>query len=171
MALMVAAILLAWSCRDRRRRKQERNSRDFFNYNVRSPQHSNFQANDIATLSHMPADPFVRAPISIQPSPSNETMSTTTLVPNRLESMGRKYRVTNNTISVTTHPTGSVPLVKEQKSFLNLQASAASSLLQESPPPDMHMLAREVAAIMMQNTLDTRTDAASDAPPSYAINR
>lgn len=33
------------------------------------------------------------------------------------------------------------------------------------------MLAREVAAIMMQNTLDTRTDAASDAPPSYAINR
>jgi hypothetical protein len=105
-----------------------------------------------------------------------------TLVPGRRESMGRQYRVTNDTAS---HPAGNTnhdgvpPLVMEQKAFLRLQAPTASSSSQDGPSPDIHMLAREVAAVMMQNTLDTSagegsrstSDDAVLAPPSYANHR
>jgi hypothetical protein len=54
--------------------------------------------------------------------------------------------------------------MKEQKTFLGFQPPTASS------SQDIHTLAREVAAVMMQNTLDPTSRSADEmpGPPSYA---
>jgi hypothetical protein len=172
----LAAILLAWFCLGRRQNLRARSSREFFDYDPRSPQLSNSKAvAGLPTLAHTPAD-HPHAPVSTQDSQSNlseSAQSGPTLAPLRRD---RQYRVVNDTGSTVSQPiagnrglpplpTGTSSTVMEQKSFLTLQPPSAT---QDAPPsPDIHLLAREVAAVMMQNRLDPRADDQVTAPPSY----
>ena len=179
----LAAILLVWFCLARRRNLRERSSREFFDYNPRSPQLSNSKAVvGLPTLARTPADHH--APVSTQHSQSNlseSAQSAPILAPLRRDSLGRQYRVVNDSGSTASQPSagnrGLPPLpidtsstMMQQKSFLTLQPPSAVQN-SDGPSPDIHLLAREVAAVMMQNTLDARADDQVSAPPSYVNHR
>lgn len=178
VAFLAVAILLAWLCVTRRRHGDERSTRDFFDYRVRSqlgdPPEPRVLSWDPTPMDSTPRD----TELWPQPSNSNLTDSAsnpgTVLTPQRRGTTGRTYRVANDTASTESQPAGRVlptppmsQIMREQKSFLGMQPPSDPSTSQ-----DIHTLAREVAAVMMQNTLDSRSraadDVASSAPPSYA---
>jgi hypothetical protein len=139
-----------------------------------------------------PTEPFrdVPVPVVTQPSHSNlsDTISNPSTRPQGAEGVGRTYRVTNEEPPSTSYNRSisrALPLtpgssgITEQKSQFSLQQSTAGSG-QGAPTSDIHVLAREVAAVMMQNTLGTGVDRrprsnsedgpAASAPPSYVVH-
>ena len=182
---LVAAILLVWFCLVRRNNQRERSSRDFFNYNVRSPQLGNSKLPaGLPTLARTPAD-HQHAPLSTQPSQTNLSESAPTLAPIRRDSSGRQYRVVNDTVSTASNPStsrGLPPLpasstaMEQKQSLLTLQSSPNPAAAHDGPPPNIQLLASQVAAVMMQNSLDAgggrprSMDDGVSAPPSYVVH-
>lgn len=184
LAVVAAAMLLAWLCFARRGSKQ-RPTDKFFEYNAQSPHLSrNFNDSYVSPAMVPPPEPFRDIPVVTQPSQSNlsDTMSNPSTRHRGPEGVGRTYRVTNEEPPSTSHtrntsralpPTPGSSGMTEQKSMSSFQPSTAAS-----PTSDIHILAREVAAVMMQNTLtgvdrrprsDSEGEPASSAPPSYVV--
>jgi hypothetical protein len=185
---LVVAIALAWFLGFRHKRGSSKESID---HNSRSPQpfNSNASPNAYGTPTNAPTQSD-RAPLAIQISRSNFTETTSTSMPSTGYPQGsdrtsRKLQVTNQTIArpptspshtgrtralPTTPPLDSPPMIEQQSSRTShAQSASVSSQDRDPPSQDMNTLAREVAAVIMQNAAGGRSSG-DEAPPSYAAH-
>jgi hypothetical protein len=191
--LVVITMLLVWLWitrrRDGQRQRHTRDSEDDWYEKTRHSQATNFSnVHAAAALAHRPADPPNDAhPERASQSNLTETLSNPSLHAQRPE---RTFRVTNDTVpsspvqtSGSTLPSVTSSSMMGQKSILSLQPSALpTSARQDGPSTDINVLARQVAAVMMQNTLDAGANSGSGTnprdnssvrsePPDYVVHR
>jgi hypothetical protein len=153
--LVVITMLLAWFWITRRRNGQRRSAEENWYERPRHSQVTNLNnVHTAATLGRrQAADPHNET----HPGRASQSNLTDTLSnPSMTQRTDRTFRVTNDTAPGSPTPTSMQPLtpvtsssIMRQISILSLQPSR-----QDGPSPDIHVLAREVAAVMMQNTLD-----------------
>jgi len=137
--LVVITMLLAWFWITRRRNGQRRSTEENWYERPRHSQVTNLNnVRTAATLGRrQAADPQDETHLG---RASQGNLTDTLSNPSMTQRTDRTVRVTNDTAPGSPTPTSMQPLTPPSR--------------QDGPSPDIHVLAREVAAVMMQNTLD-----------------
>jgi len=173
--LVVITMLLAWLWITRRRdgQRHTRSPEDSWYEKTRHSQATNVtNVHAAPALAHRPPDPPNDAhPERASQSNLTESLSNPSMHAQRPE---RTFRVTNDTVPSspvqTSGPTQPSP------------SALPTSARQDGPSTDINVLARQVAAVMMQNTLDAGAggspgtnprdnSSVRSEPPDYVVHR